>query len=329
MGNLSNQKLRARIRDRGYGAVHLLQSDSWQPVWRERTRWIRGDVKATRDAAYKMAAERFRAAIGLCRQCGRRSVFRAGYCAECWDAHLAQTNAGRAKHPQRASWKRSGRLTPEERAELRRLSTEGASVAELAERYGINHSSVTGALQDRRGTRLSSSDRQAIERRYFAGESPTALAREYRVSMQRVWQIGRAARQYGTAKPAPPKPAEPPRKLIEGKASPGRHVGPHYRNFHSRSSTVRCIRLLAALMQAHPRGLTWREIADLSGCGRETIYRDFAILEAAGVRLERVGNPGSVYTYRVPRRIELGPATVDLVPSIRRGNRGAASQQSP
>jgi hypothetical protein len=90
------------------------------------------------------------------------------------------------------------------------------------------------------------------------------------------------------------------------------------RNWHTQHSTIRCVRLLAALIASHPKGITWREASELSGCGRETFYRDLRVLEAAGVTVERVGMPGSTFVYRLPPRLKLGEAKVDLVPRRRK-----------
>jgi hypothetical protein len=114
------------------------------------------------------------------------------------DDIAAQERERRRDHPEtrRASWRRKGRLSTVERDELCRLRLdESWTLLGLAERYGITVTAVELALKPRtwprRGERLTDAERAEIARRKATGETAAELAREYHVSVTRIWQIVR------------------------------------------------------------------------------------------------------------------------------------------
>jgi hypothetical protein len=210
-------RITKRTRDRGHGVV--AQDDGqWLPVWLRGDKWCAGKPRPREDTARIYARSKWLRDHDLCTSCGRHRPYKGGRCPKCWERDMAclrtrqsdprwreeisaQKRERRQEHPEirRASWRRRGHMSAVERDELRRLRRdENWTLLGLAERYGITVTAVEATLNPRswprRTAKLTDAERSDIVRRKASGETAAALAREYSVSVTRVWQLARQAK---------------------------------------------------------------------------------------------------------------------------------------
>lgn len=92
----------------------------------------------------------------------------------------------------RRSRTRAGKLTEQDRAEIRRLYEVGEKQKDIAARFGVSRPHVSTIVKGCTSRRPLSANRERVEAMVRDGMSDTEIAETFRVTTTSVWKFRRA-----------------------------------------------------------------------------------------------------------------------------------------